>query len=95
VTQKNFGVNLKYNIMKKSEPKVNGQSKEVKIMPWVNLATLLSELRYSGVEPRDIRVYVNDEAVGTQPRAPRYYDPDIASETDEPLPDEYYDDEED
>ena len=63
-------------------------------MPWVNLATLLSNLRHNGVEPRDITVYLEDEVVGTQPQAPIHLNLGIASETDEPLHDEY-DDEDD
>ena len=65
-------------------------------MPWVNVGELLSRLRRSGVEPGEVTVYIEDDMVenGTRQPAPSRHDPGTNWETDEPLVDEY-DDEED
>lgn len=65
-------------------------------MPWVNVGELLSHLRRNGVEPGEVIVYLEDDMVENRARkhAPRHlHDPGIPSETDEPLVDEYNDEE--
>ena len=63
-------------------------------MPWTNLARLLSILRRNRVDPREVEVYVDAEAI--KPR-PRNHHPE-RFETEQDAGDDYrydYDDDED
>ena len=40
-------------------------------MPWLSLATLFSISRRRGIDPRNIIVYVEEEAINPRPRNPQ------------------------